>query len=165
MGKGQHQLLLFLAGVAGNMGIVHVFVNDLCAQGQKAVDHLGHGLFVAGDGAGRDNDKVSGTDLDGTVAGLRHTGQSGQRFTLAAGGDKDNLFRRVFVDLLDINQHIIRRMQIPQLPRHFGVGNHAAAIDGHLAAILNGQVNDLLDAVDVGSKGCHDNAAVFGAGK
>ncbi len=84
-----------------------------CAQGQKAVDHLGDGRFIAGDGAGRDNDKVSGADLDGTVAGLRHTGQSGQRFALAAGGDKDNLFRRVFADLLDLISTLSGAVQIP----------------------------------------------------
>ncbi len=35
VGKGQHQLLLFLAGVTGNMGIVHVFVNDLLRPGPE----------------------------------------------------------------------------------------------------------------------------------
>ena len=147
--QGQHKLLFFLAGVARNMGVVHVLVDDLGAQSQQAVDDLGNGLFVAGDGTGRDDDKVVGADLDLTVAGLRHAGQRRQRLALAAGGNEHDLFRRVLVDLLDGDQHIVRGMQVPQFAGHLGVGDHAAAADGHLAARLNGQVDDLLHAVDV----------------
>ena len=59
-GQGEHQLLLLLAGVAGNVDIVHAFVDDLRAQQQQAVDDLGHALLVAGDGLSRDDDEIAG---------------------------------------------------------------------------------------------------------
>ena len=56
-------------------------------------------------------------------------------------------------------------MHIAQLLRHGSVVDHAAAAEGHLAAILHGQIDDLLHTVDVGRKGCNDDALVAGAGK
>ena len=60
VGQRQHELLLLLAGMAGHVGIVHIFVNDLGPESQQAVDDLGDGLFIAGDRAGRDDDEVIG---------------------------------------------------------------------------------------------------------
>ena len=39
--------LLLLAGMAGHVGVVHIFVDDLGPKGQQAVDDLGDGLFIA----------------------------------------------------------------------------------------------------------------------
>ena len=52
-----------------------------------------------------------------------------------------------------------------QFLRHGGVVDHAAAAEGHLAAILHSQIDDLLHAVDVGRKGRNDDTLVAGAGK
>ena len=60
MRQRQHELLLLLTGVAGYMGVIHVLVDDLGTQRQQAVDDLRDGLFVAGDGPGRDDDKIIG---------------------------------------------------------------------------------------------------------
>ena len=158
--QGQHQLLFLLAGVTGNVGGVHIFVDDLGAKAQQPVDDLGDGLFVAGDGTCRNDDKVIGTDLDLTVACLRHTGQRRQRLALTAGGDQHDLFRRVLVDFGDVDQHVIGCVQIAQFLCHLGVGHHTAPADSHLAPGFYRQVDDLLHAVDVGGKGRHDNAAV-----
>ena len=56
-GQGEHQLLLFLTGVAGDVDVVHALIDDLCAQQEQTVDDLGHALLVAGDGLGRDDDE------------------------------------------------------------------------------------------------------------
>ena len=154
----EHQLLLLLAGMAGDMGVVHILVDDLGAQGQQAVDHLGDRLFVAGDGAGGDDDEIAGAHLDVAVAGLGHAGKRRQRLALAAGGDEHHLLRRVLVDLLNVDEDGVRHMQVAQLLGHLGVGDHAASAHRHLAARLDGQVDDLLDAVDVGGKGGHNDA-------
>ena len=151
--------------MAGHVGVVHIFVDDLGPERQQAVDDLGDGLFIAGDRAGRDDDEVIGADAHLTVAGLRHAGQRAQRLALAAGGDEHDLLRRVFVDFVNRDKHIIRRVQVAQLAGHLGVGDHAAPTDGDLAARLNRQVDDLLHAVDVGGERCHDDAALAGLGK
>ena len=147
------------------MGVIHIFVDDLRAQSQQAVDHLSDGLFVAGDGAGGNNDEIAGADLHVAVAGLRHAGQRRQRLALAAGGDKHDFLRRVFVDLGNVDEHIVRHMKIAQFLRHLGIGHHTAPADGHLAAVLDGQVHDLLDTINVGGEGRYDNALFLGSGK
>ena len=165
LGQGEHQLLLLLTGVTGNVHIVHALVDDLCAQQQQTVDDLGHALFVAGDGVGGDDDEVAGAYPHLTVAAGGHTAQRAERLALTAGGHQHYLLRRVLVQLVYADQGALRDVHIAQLLRHGGVVDHAAAAEGHLAAILHGQINDLLHAVDVGRKGCNDNALIAGAGK
>ena len=165
LGQGEHQFLLLLAGVAGHMHIIHTLVDDLCAQQQQTIDDLGHALFVAGDGVGGDDDEVAGAHTHLTVAAGGHAAQCAQGFALAAGGDQHHLLRRVLVQLVHADQRPLRDVHIAQLLGHGGVVDHAAAAEGHLAAILHGQINDLLHTVDVGSEGGNDDALVAGAGK
>ena len=40
VGQRQHELLLLLAGMAGHVGVVHIFVDDLGPKSQQAVDDL-----------------------------------------------------------------------------------------------------------------------------
>ena len=62
------------------------------------------------------------------------------RLALAAGGNEHDLFRAgSWLISLDVDQHAVRGMQVPQFAGDaHGVGDHAAAGDGHLAARLNG---------------------------
>ena len=159
-GQGQHQLLLFLAGVARDVDVVHALIDHLGAQQQQAVDDLGDALFVAGDGVGRDDDEIPRAHPHLAVAAGRHPGQSAQRLALAAGGDQDHLVGGVAVQLVDVDEGALRDVHIAQLLGHGGVVDHAAAAEGHLAALLDGQVDDLLDAVDVGRKGGDDDPLV-----
>ena len=99
------------------------------------------------------------------MAARSHAGKGAQRLSLAAGGDEDHLFRRVLVQLFHADEGALRDVHIPQLLRHGRVVDHAAAAECHLAAIFHGQVDDLLDAVDVGCEGRNDDALVPGAGK
>ena len=64
-----------------------------------------------------------------------------------------------------LDESALRDVHIAQLLGHGRVVDHAAAAEGHLAAILHSQINDLLHAVDVGGKGRNDDALVPGAGK
>ena len=165
LGQGEHQLLLLLTGVAGDVDIVHPLVDDLSAQQEQAVDDLGHALLVAGDGLGRDDDEVAGADPHLTVAAGSHAAQRAQRLTLTAGGHQHHLLRRILIDLVNADEGALRDVHIAQLLRHGRVVDHAAAAEGHLAAILHGEVDDLLDAVDVRRKGGDDDALVLRPGK
>ena len=164
-GQGEHQLLLFLTGVAGDMDVVHALIDDFCAQQEQTVDDLGHALLVAGDGLGRDDDEVAGADAHLTVAAGSHAAQGAQRLALTAGGHQHHLFRRILVYLIDADEGAFRDVHIAQLLSHGGIVDHAAAAEGHLAAILHGEVDDLLDAVDVGREGRNDDALVLRPGK
>ena len=72
LGQRHHQLLLVLAGVAGDVHVVHLLINDLRAQLHQLVDDAVDKLLVARDGARRDDDKVVWRDLDLTVLAHRH---------------------------------------------------------------------------------------------
>ena len=157
-GEGENELLLLLAGVAGNMHVVHGFIDDLRAQQKQAVHHLGDHLLIAGDGGGGDDDEVPRAHMHVAVAGRGHAGERAQRLALAAGGDEHDLLRRILVQLLDVDEHPFGSVQVSQLQGHLGVVGHAAAAHCHLAAVLHRQVDDLLDAVEVGGEGGDDDA-------
>ena len=110
-------------------------------------------------------DEVAGAHPHLPVAAGGHAGKGAQGFALAAGGDQHHLFRRVLVQFIHTDEGALGDVHITQLLRHGSVIYHAAAAERHLAAILHGQVDDLLDAVDVGRKGRNDDALVPGTGK
>ena len=56
--SAMHQLQLLLAGVAGDVHLVHLFIDHLRAQLHQLVDHPADSLLVAGDGVRGDDDKV-----------------------------------------------------------------------------------------------------------
>ena len=147
------------------MHIVHALVNDLCTQQQQTVDDFGHALLVAGNGICRNDNEVAGAHAHLTVAAGCHTGKGTQGFALAAGGNEHYLLRRILVQLIHADEGALRDVHIAQLLRHGGVVHHAAAAECHLAAILHGQIDDLLHAVDVGSKGGNDDPLVAGTGE
>ena len=120
----QHQLLLLLAGVPGDMHVVHGFINDLRAKLEQAVDNLCDHFFISGDRIRRD--KVVRPDVYVPMAGARHTGERAQRLALAARGDKRDLFRRIMVDVLNVDQYIFRCVQVAQLERHLCIVYHTA---------------------------------------
>ena len=163
--QGEHELLLFLTGVAGNVHIVHALIDDLCPQQQQTVDDLGHALLVAGDGICRNDNEITGAHPHLTVAAGRHAGKGAQGFALTAGGNEHYLLWGILVQLIHADEGALRDVHIAQLLRHGGVVHHAAAAEGHLAAILHSQIDDLLHAVDVGSKGGNDDPLVAGTGE
>ena len=82
-----HDLELLLAGVTGNMYVVHALVDHLAAALEQLVDDVADGLFIAGDRVGGDDDEVALADHHLAVIGIRHARQSAHRLALAAGGD------------------------------------------------------------------------------
>ena len=99
------------------------------------------------------------------MAAGSHAAQRAQRLALTAGGHQHHLLGRILIDLVDADEGALRDVHIAQLLRHGRVVDHAAATEGHLAAILHGEVDDLLDAVDVRRKGGDDDALVLRPGK
>ena len=88
--RPEHQLQLFLAGVARDVGVLDGVVVDVGPGLEEVVDRAGHVLLVAGDGAGADDDGVAGLDLHEAMVAVGHAGQTGHRLALGAGrGDHD----------------------------------------------------------------------------
>ena len=83
--QAEHQLQLFLAGVARDVGPLDRVVEDVRAGLEQVVDRPADVLLVAGDRAGADDDRVARLDLDEAVVAVRHPGEAGHRLALGAG--------------------------------------------------------------------------------
>ncbi len=158
----EHQLLLLLTGVAGHMHIIHGFVNYFRPKLQQPVDDLCHHFFVPGDWICRNDDKIVRADTHVPVAGAGHAGERAERLALTARCDKNDFFRRIAVDLFDIDQYVFRRMQVAQFQRHLRIVHHTAARYGHFPAGLYRKIDQLLDPVKVGGKCRYDHALFSG---
>ena len=153
-----HQLNFLLAGMAGNMDPIALFVNDIRSQLVKMVNGTGNQLFVAGNGRSRDNDGIAGHNVHLFVVVHRHTSQRAHGLALTTGGNNYNLVRSIVMSFINIDNLALRSLQIAQLLGDVHYIHHAAADDCHLAVIFQSRVNHLLNTVNVGGEGCHDNA-------
>ena len=160
LGQSHHQLLLILTGVTGNVYLVHLFIDDLCAQTHQLVDHAVDKLFVARNRSCGDDDKVIWGHLHLAVLAHCHAAQGGQRFALATGGNQHHLVKRQAVCHVDVHQNPARNLEVTQLDGGCHHVDHAAPGNRDLFVVLDCIVDNLLDAVDVGGKGCNDDAAV-----
>ena len=152
------QLEILLAGVTGDM---HILEDDVRALHQQFVDDVRHGLFVAGDRVGREDDRVIPVDRDFLMLAARHAGERRHAFALGAGGDDGRFVCRIIPDLLNINQGVFRHLDVAQLFRDVDRRHHAAPLHDHLPSVLICGIDDLLHAVHIGRKGRDDDARVF----
>src|SRR3972149_4539915 len=82
--EAEHELQLFLAGVARDMGPLDRVVEDVRAGLEEVVDRPAHVLLVAGDRAGADDDRVALADLDEAMVAVGHPGEARHRLALGA---------------------------------------------------------------------------------
>ncbi len=153
-----HELQLLLAGVTRHVHLDRGIVDDLHVHLGKLIDDASDQLLVAGNGGGGQHDQVGGTQRDLIMIPERHAVECRHRLALTARGDKRQLIRAVLADLGNVDQHASRHLHVAQL---HGGGNdidHAPPCDGDLAPVAGADVNDLLDAVDVGGECGNDDA-------
>ena len=134
-------------------------VHHPCAAAVEVVDDGVDQLLVAGNGRGRDDDEVFGTDRDLVVAG-RHARQRAHWLALRPRRDDAELPGRELADVLDVDDRAVVRLHDAQLYGDLADVLHASAVERDLAAVLLADVDDLLDAVDVGRERGYDDSAV-----
>ena len=156
--QGVDDLQLLLTGVAGDMESLQLVVDHVRLLAVELVDDPGYRFLIAGNGGGGDDDLVPGLDLHLTVGGEGHAVQGGHILALRAGGDDDDLVLGQGLDLVDIHQSSLGDIQIAQLRGHLQDVLHAAAGDGHLAAVPCGDGEHGLNAVHIGGEGGDDDA-------
>ena len=159
-GEGVDDFQFLLAGVAGDMEHVRPVVDDLHALAEQLVDDPAHRHLVAGDGGGGDDHLVPGADFHLLVGGEGHAVQGAHLLALGPGGDDDLLVFRQALDFADVHQGVLGHLHIAQFRGHPHDVLHGPARDGHLPPVGGGGVQHLLDAVDVGGEGRHNNALV-----
>ena len=135
-------------GVAGDVDLGVALVDDVGAELEQAVDDAEDGVLVARDQAGGEDDGVALADDDAVVA-VGHAGQGRHRLALGAGGHQHHAVVRQVVDVLDVDEDARRHFEVAELRGDGHVADHRAADEGHLAVVVRGGVEDLLDAVHV----------------
>ena len=156
--QGVHQLDLLSAGMAGHMGILE---QDLGALDGELVDHTVHRLLIARDRVRTHDDHVVGADGHLPVISVRHPGKSRHALALASCGDQHRLLRRIVLQLLDIDQGVLRDPDVAQFVGNTDDVHHGTPLDHHLPAVLACRVDDLLDAVHIGREGRHDDPLIL----
>ena len=82
-----NDLELFLTGVAGYMNLIHRLIDHFTTALQEFIDHCPYGLFIARDGARRNDDKILRPYFHFSMIGKSHARQSAHWFPLAARRD------------------------------------------------------------------------------
>ena len=137
--QAEHQLELFLAGVTRDVGVLDGVVVDVRAGLEEVVDGARHVLLVAGDGAGADDDRVSGLDLHEAMIAVGHARQAGHRLALGAGRGDDDLACRLTADLI-LAQHSAGLVgQVAQVRGDADVLLHGPPHNGHAAVERRGR--------------------------
>ncbi len=140
---------LLLAGVAGDMNLVHLLIYDIRAELHQLVDDAADGLFVAGDRRCRDYNIIVRVNFDLAVIGERHTGQSTHRLALAARGDYNELVGGIAVYHIDIDDYPLGDIEITELRRDAHDIFKASADERDLAPEARRNIHYLLHAVDI----------------
>ncbi len=122
----------------------------------QPVDHPIDRVLIARDQRRRQQHHVPRSGGDHRVLVVGDTGQGAERLPLGAGGDDQHLIVGIILDLLQIDQGVLGDLQEAQLASDCHVAQHGAPDIDDLAAVFDGQVHDLLDAVHVGGEAGHD---------
>ena len=91
------------------MGILE---NNIRTLAEEFVDNLGNGFFIAGNGIGRKDNRISRSDGNFLVHVGRHTGKRRHAFALAAGGDDNLLLVGIILQLVYIDKGLVRYIQV-----------------------------------------------------
>ena len=155
-----HHFELFLAGVARYVQVGAALVDDLRALGEELVNNAGDRRLVAGNGARGDDDAVTRADVHLLMLGKRHAVERGHALALAAGGEDDELIARHGADALHVHKNAVRHLHIAELHTELHHVFHAPPRDADLALVLDGEIDDLPDAVHVRGERRYDDALV-----
>ena len=160
LGQRQHQLVVLLAAVARDVDALALAVDHLRSHHHQPVDGVHHRDGVAGDRAGREDDRVGGLHLHLGMFTAGDAAEGRQRFALAAGHQQKGFAVGQVADLLDGNEQVVGGTHVAELA---GLGDHVehrAAQQAHLAAVLHRQFEDHRNAMDRAGEGGDDHPAV-----
>ena len=152
--------MLFLAGVTGDVDLFQALIHDFRALFVQVVDDAVDHALVARDGARGDDHGIVGADRDFVELPRRHARQRAHRLALRARGDDDDLPVKEILGLFHIDEGALGDGDLPDLGSRLNDVEHTPSRERHLAAVLDGDVHDLLQSVDVGGERRNDDAPV-----
>ena len=152
------QLDLFLTCMAGYVGILE---NNIRPFHRKLIDHSGNCFFISRNRVGAENNGIARLDLHFTMHVGCHTGKCCHGLALASGCDQHHLLIRIILHLIQLDQGILRHVQIAKLCRRADNIDHTATLYHTFASIFIGRIDDLLYTVHIGCKRCNDDPCIF----
>ena len=150
--QAQHQFFINLTTMTGCMNIVDIAMNYLGTVFFQLIDQSIDAGSVAWNRIGRKDNRIARLNGNLPVRAIGNATERGHWLTLRTGTHDHDLFWRVAVDVILINQGIFWNVQIAQLLSSCNCILHAAAKHGNLAALLQGSITGLAKPVDVGGK-------------
>ena len=159
LGHGHQELELLLATVTRDVNEGAVLIPHVAAKLGEAVDDLLNGLLVTGDRRCREDDGIALVDGERLVFAVSHARKGRQRLALRTGAHDDDLIVGQVIDIEGIDNIGIINVEITELARHTGVGEHGTTGHDDLAAALAGGVADLLQSMDVARERRDEHAA------
>ena len=146
--------------MTGNVKRCVAVINDLGALVEQLVDDLADHVFIARNCGCGYYDPVAGGNVYLPVLRKRHAIQSGHSLALRAGRNYYDLILGQLIDLSKINEHIFRRVKISQNGCDAKNVFHTAPGDRNLALIFCGNVDYLLQSVNIRRKCRYDNTLI-----
>ena len=156
--KGIDQLQILLAGMSGNMCILE---DNLCAFCRQLIDHAGNRLLISRDRVGTEDNRIVRLNRHLSVNIRGHTGQSRHGLSLASRCDKHHLLGRIVLHLVNLNQGVLRHIQIAQLRCNGNDIYHAPAFHDYFSAVFVCGINNLLHTVHIGSECSDDETGIL----
>ena len=140
------------------MHIVHRLVNHVGSAAEKIVYDVVDGLFVAGNGRGREHHHVVGAYGHLVEIASAHAVERTAGLTLRTRGDDDHLFGRQFAG--SVGNYSFRYLQLAHTRGDVHYAFHASARQHDLSAVLLRKPQYLLNAVVGRGETSNDDAFV-----
>ena len=140
------------------MRILEYHVRTLC---RKLIDHTGYCLLISRNRIRTENDRVIRLNRHFTVYIPCHSGKCSHGFSLASCCDQNGLLRWIVLQLIDLDQCILRNIQIPKLRCCRDDIYHAASFYHNFSSVLICRVDNLLHTVYVRCKCRDDDSCVL----
>ena len=156
--QGVDQFDLFLTGMTGYM---YVLENNVCTLHGKLIDNTGNCLFISRDRVGTEHDRIVRFDRNFFMHATCHTGQCRHGLSLASGRDHNRFLIRIIFQFFNIDQRIVRNINVAKLRRDADDIHHTASFHDNFSAVFISCINDLLHTVYVRRKCCNDNPRIL----
>ena len=133
---------------------------NLGAAAVKMVDEIVDRFLVAGDLLGREHHRIPGLDPDRLMIVQGDSVQCRKGFPLAAGGEEGGSVARELLPPLTLDHDPVGKTEVAQIRGDLSVVDHAAPAEDDPASKTLRQLNDLLEAGDVGREGGDEQSRV-----
>lgn len=90
-----------------------------------------------------------------------HTGQCRHGLSLASGRDHNRFLIRIIFQFFNIDQRIVRNINVAKLRRNADDIHHTASFHDNFPAVFISCINDLLHTVYVRRKCCNDDPRIL----